>query len=171
MAGGSFIQTGYVENTGGTAQFSWGGLDPAESYTLELEFDDPEGLYIDGALFYAVNMNIVDYVPGGSYTEPLNVSQRLGVRDKFSTFSAGGLPTDHKCMPLCAWYSDLSVGGYFTLLRESEETPIRRYRYTARLAGAAPAVPEPATWAMLVAGFSLIGSALRVRRRPAPRHA
>lgn len=34
--------------------------------------------------------------------------------------------------------------------------------------GTAPAVPEPATWAMMIAGFGLAGAALRSRQRPAP---
>jgi len=33
-----------------------------------------------------------------------------------------------------------------------------------------PAVPEPATWAMMIAGFGLVGAAMR-RRRPAATHA
>ena len=31
--------------------------------------------------------------------------------------------------------------------------------------GASPAVPEPATWAMMLAGFGAIGTTLRMRRR------
>ncbi|HEY1154389.1 MAG TPA: PEPxxWA-CTERM sorting domain-containing protein, partial [Pseudolabrys sp.] len=34
--------------------------------------------------------------------------------------------------------------------------------------GTAPAVPEPATWAMMIAGFGLAGAAIRSRQRPAP---
>lgn len=34
-----------------------------------------------------------------------------------------------------------------------------------------PAVPEPATWAMMILGFGVIGSALRTRRRVAVRFA
>ncbi|MFN3371317.1 MAG: PEPxxWA-CTERM sorting domain-containing protein [Sphingomonadaceae bacterium] len=33
--------------------------------------------------------------------------------------------------------------------------------------GGTPGIPEPATWAMLIAGFGLVGSALRARRRVA----
>lgn len=36
--------------------------------------------------------------------------------------------------------------------------------FRARSLAAAPAVPEPGTWAMFIAGFALFGSALRVRR-------
>ena len=37
------------------------------------------------------------------------------------------------------------------------------------IAPVAPGVPEPATWAMLIGGFDLLGSTLRRRRRSAPR--
>ena len=37
--------------------------------------------------------------------------------------------------------------------------------YTVRLEGARVAVPEPATWAMLIAGFAAAGATLRQRRR------
>jgi hypothetical protein len=37
--------------------------------------------------------------------------------------------------------------------------------WTASFAGATPAVPEPATWAMMIVGFAMVGGALR--RRPA----
>ena len=33
--------------------------------------------------------------------------------------------------------------------------------------GAGTAVPEPATWTMMIAGFGLVGGALRRRRAPA----
>jgi hypothetical protein len=35
------------------------------------------------------------------------------------------------------------------------------------IAGQAPAIPEPASWALMIAGFGLVGSALR-RRAPLP---
>ncbi len=34
-----------------------------------------------------------------------------------------------------------------------------------RLAGTTPPVPEPATWAMMIAGFGLAGATMRVRAR------
>ncbi|KQT35179.1 hypothetical protein ASG29_03445 [Sphingomonas sp. Leaf412] len=45
-------------------------------------------------------------------------------------------------------------------------------RYTLRVVDAAAAVPEPATWLMMIAGFGLVGGMLRTRyrvtvRRPA----
>jgi len=39
------------------------------------------------------------------------------------------------------------------------------------IAAAAPAVPEPATWAMMIGGFGLAGAAMRRRARPAVRFA
>ncbi|HEU4968186.1 PEPxxWA-CTERM sorting domain-containing protein, partial [Sphingomonas sp.] len=47
---------------------------------------------------------------------------------------------------------------------------IRQVRLGA-FAGAIPSVPEPATWAMMIAGFGLIGGALRRRARATLRFA
>lgn len=38
---------------------------------------------------------------------------------------------------------------------------------TLGIEGVAPGIPEPASWAMLVGGFALVGGAMRVRRRAA----
>ncbi len=38
-----------------------------------------------------------------------------------------------------------------------------------RVLTAAPAVPEPATWAMMIGGFGLVGGAMRRRRKATPK--
>lgn len=50
------------------------------------------------------------------------------------------------------------------LLDRRPVRPLNELTLTGRLA--LPAVPEPASWAMLIAGFGLVGSVMR-RRRPA----
>lgn len=57
--------------------------------------------------------------------------------------------------------------GAFGFYNYSQE----RVEYAGITTAALPAVPEPATWAMLVAGFGLIGGTLRQRRQAGRRAA
>lgn len=63
------------------------------------------------------------------------------------------------------YYGYAQVGGSFLNQLAINTTPGASIR-TGEPAAAAP-VPEPATWAMMVAGFGLIGGALRSRRKQA----
>lgn len=59
--------------------------------------------------------------------------------------------------------------GSFRLTREPRNNPnvpdTRDFNYTVTISAVAAAVPEPATWAMLVLGFGAIGFALRRREQ------
>ena len=59
--------------------------------------------------------------------------------------------------------------GTFALTTEPRNNPsvpdMRDFNYTITIAPLAAAVPEPATWAMLVLGFGVVGFALRKRRK------
>jgi protoheme ferro-lyase len=46
----------------------------------------------------------------------------------------------------------------------TENGSISRVLFTYELGELAPGVPEPASWAMLIAGFGLTGAAMRRRR-------
>lgn len=60
-----------------------------------------------------------------------------------------------------------SQGTFFSSVAgPSSITSVANLRFSA-VVGAQDAVPEPATWGLMLAGFGLVGGALRVRRRTA----
>lgn len=68
-----------------------------------------------------------------------------------------------------AWTADPIVDNRPTELSFGLERPMKVQDYTARLIEpedepVAPGVPEPASWAMMIAGFALAGGAARGRR-------
>lgn len=80
---------------------------------------------------------IVPYNPG-AYSDPGNYN-------RFSVVSTNG------------------IGG-FSLIGDTVEGNVSIDNVRVNLEGMGSAVPEPATWAMMITGFGLAGSALRRRR-------
>lgn len=75
------------------------------------------------------------------------------------------------------WIQDYDETGYLSRFTFDTEEPLYAYAYFPSEIGGipfadAPSVPEPATWALLIAGFGIVGVALRdCRRRAAGRTA
>lgn len=78
---------------------------------------------------------------------------------------------DNPTIGLSGFSANLTTGtSYIAVLTGFANTDVGDWRLTIRGPGQATtggAVPEPATWAMLIAGFGVIGAATRVRRRRA----
>ncbi|MEZ5735103.1 MAG: PEPxxWA-CTERM sorting domain-containing protein [Novosphingobium sp.] len=69
---------------------------------------------------------------------------------------------------------DFGVGGQFSVQLRDEDFAIPgntnvTAKFTLLSESRTPAVPEPATWAMMLLGFGLIGGAMRSRKRQQPR--
>lgn len=68
--------------------------------------------------------------------------------------------------------SYLSIGSldhprYITKATFSSDSYFTLDDLTLGIEGVGPGIPEPASWAMLVSGFGIVGGAMRVRRRAA----
>ena len=100
---------------------------------------DTQSLYIDGLLVAGRAGDFSDAGHGNPFT--------IGYSSVFGGREFSGL------------IDEVSV--YDRELNASEVAAL----YAARLTGAASAVPETATWAMMIAGFGAIGGSLRQRRR------
>ena len=84
------------------------------------------------------------------------------------TFFNGGMPGDGACAAAyftggffnqCN-YSDASINAIFGVYFDPNERNVE----TWLVRGGNAAIPEPASWAMLIAGFGLIGAAMRRRK-------
>jgi hypothetical protein len=75
--------------------------------------------------------------------------------------SSGGC--GHPAFSFCAFVYDLGTGTPVFVEQSGSEGGWVAGTITA---GGGPVIPEPATWAMMIAGFGLVGASLR-RRRPA----
>lgn len=65
----------------------------------------------------------------------------------------------------------MTVGLFSSLATRSSDYGVGLDNVVVQLTAAAPAVPEPATWVAMIAGFALVGSALRRRSAMALRPA
>lgn len=139
------------------AKFTNDGL-PTGGVNLQLQFGASETRldYIGGGpTFYYRNYGIMlrhDSVISDFDTATLLTDQRLanlftGLAFNFSENGRNVLCQSNQD-PACVPISGYGVGGSATFLRLE-----------------AAAVPEPASWAMMISGFSAIGGAMRYRRR------
>lgn len=97
-------------------------------------------------------------VRGGSYSITLDLSQASTYTAPFLT-AAGGATIGAEAALITGMQNGRA---YFNV--HSTTFPGGEIR------GFLAAVPEPQTWALLIAGFGVIGSAMRRQRRPKPVH-
>jgi hypothetical protein len=91
----------------------------------------------------------------------------LGVRDNINSYANTGYVADLGGNPITL----RRLGMQFALSGTAPQNlwtenggSISRVFFSYELGTLGPAVPEPASWAMLIAGFGLIGAAMRRRR-------
>lgn len=90
--------------------------------------------------------------------------------DRSDLVVAGGVPTDHPLADYLAdsWhFAPRPTQGWWTLdMRGCPQPNVGSFAACAigEVAWGGPKVPEPATWALMIAGFGLVGAAARTRR-------
>ncbi|MGQ5701457.1 PEPxxWA-CTERM sorting domain-containing protein [Sandaracinobacteroides sp. A072] len=142
----------------------WAWANPCDAYggcgDIDLSYQSQFGWRLPTAAEFALRPTAMDFVFDGA-----NVPQ--GGSDAYgNTFQAGTPPGDAACAAAffsinythCDW-SNGADGLWY-----NPEQPGTFYYETLLVRdGGSPAVPEPATWAMLIAGFGMVGAALRRR--------
>lgn len=109
------------------------------------------------------NAGLLATLNGTTLTSEAALDRRINANASFDIASNGE-----------AYFNDGEVGDRLYLLDltngttvDKGELELRLTGLTAGLVGGTPAVPEPATWAMMILGFGITGAALRRRRGPA----
>lgn len=141
---------------GATQVASFGNLNPATgNFTDEYTFTIPAGT-LDGFIgsiglsFFQTNLEFGSITLNGQNV--FNVVSDSGLLEarNLTNFMTSGGPQNLVISGRAQ--NSASYGGFFTL---TEAT--------------AAAVPEPATWAMMLLGFGVVGAAMRRKRAPQPK--
>ena len=140
---------------GATQVGFFGNLNPATgNFTDEYTFTIPAGT-LDGFIgsiglsFFQTNLEF------GSIT--------LNGQNVFNVVSDSGLLEARNLTNF------LTSGGPQSLVINGRAQSLASYGGFFTLTEATPAVPEPATWAMMLLGFGVIGAAMRRKRAPQPK--
>ena len=130
---------------------------------LDLSFQGPLGWRLPTAVELLARPAPIDFSFAGA-----NVP--LGGASVEGTIFNGGMPGDGACAAayfragffnLCD-YDDAQIGLIFGVWHDPN--PNGRNVETWLVRGGNAAIPEPASWAMLIAGFGLVGAAMRRRK-------
>jgi PEP-CTERM motif len=124
-------------------------------------------LYLDGTLLnYACSSSMVGYCAVSDqfafdtdFAAPSNTVQKLEIDLYGGTAAFGGGPYSAAIDPMITLDSVYANQGYSLELSPNVTQD-----------SVAPSVPEPSTWAMLLAGFAALGFAYRAQRRGATAH-
>lgn len=118
-----------------------------------------------GLIDLLINFKIKDATPGAIVTLGMPVSEKgqsahIGVVSEDGTFESGWIPsyttTDGYGFNLLV-IGPLYAGG------ATQRDPFDMYDFMAK-GTQGPAVPEPATWALMILGFGAVGASVRRRR-------
>ena len=137
-----------------TFEFSYSGADFSGSGEFTSNDSKPDyyitgasgtanGSAITGVSFYAGASNLLDY-PGGPLTDQGGISFTTADGNAYNLFTQPG------------------QSGYFVISQKEDPWA---WAACATPVSFSVAVPEPATWAIMLTGFGLAGAGLRARRR------
>lgn len=163
--------------TAGTA--SAGAIIPAEatvtkSYTYVAEFSEGPYKQITGSFTATFNQLNLDYAP--SSTSAVEISLPAQYKKDFNAFITNGyLVFGSSCFgSVCIVRPDLlAYAGAFVVKADGGVQENYSFLYSVNkkdyiassfAVSEVSAVPEPATWALMLAGFAMVGGAIRYRR-------
>ena len=121
-----------------------------------LEFTNDGGV----ARFRGYDSNVgtwQDLIPAGGITYGNTYTLGIGLSGNTFTYSVGGATASFTADDPTASIASVILQGYNT------QTTLRSYDIVWDNLNATGAVPEPATWAMMIGGFGLLGGAMRRR--------
>lgn len=126
--------------------------------------DDARGyaFYDQDSFFLAKDYGPYEYRVDGGFAAVDYASPAFDVTSSFNGTSTDGYTYSHYMTP-----RQYTLGGVSVAIRGAN-TPFlipSSVTYATSVVGPAPQLPEPATWAMLLLGFGLIGTAVRQRTR------
>ncbi len=100
------------------------------------------------------------FLADGTVARSLKVAERCTLRSTYIVLDAD--PFDrHKVVDSAKW-----LGGISVLYSFEDETALHSEVSAGRITIKDDPIPEPSTWAMMLAGFAALGAVLRYSRRP-----
>jgi hypothetical protein len=120
--------------------------------------DDPTGDITREVL----TKGVVDpcFLADGTVAKSLKVSERCTVRSTYIVLDADPFDRNQR-VDSAKWLGGISVSYSF-----EDETALHSEVSGGRIIIKDDPIPEPSTWAMMLAGFAALGAALRYSRRP-----
>jgi hypothetical protein len=116
----------------------------------------------DGGLFTLSSLDFAEYWENGGY-------QPFSINVAFSWVLANGtLGSENRSFSTDGIYVPTTFTFNNGALKSFSFTPVGAVQFDNIVVNAAAAVPEPATWAMMIAGFGLVGGAMRRSSKSRP---
>jgi PEP-CTERM motif len=152
-----------------TSVQGWFGTTPVgrDKLVVSLHADAPAGL---GAVLASETIKVPDYLTGpqnGSWVGAFeNGAVTIGPGNYWASFTIDANdPNNCLCWMPANAPTNIAFGAYSNNFTGGNWRERELYFGFRVLGDAAGAVPEPASWALMIAGFGLIGGAMRVRTR------
>ncbi len=112
----------------------------------------------DGGLFTLGSIDFAEYWENGEY-------QPFSINVAFSWILADGtLGSESRSFGTAGVYVPTTFAFNNGPLKSFSWTPVGAVQFDNIIVNPAVAVPEPATWAMMIGGFGMVGAAMRRRR-------
>ncbi len=151
------VQNLTIQASGFTLQFGDGSVLPVEPVVLDFSVSFDNAASFGGTTSgLTVNSFNLPYALQYAYfagTDVLTVATNAGISS-----------CNNPASSFCTFISGISTTPTVSFLQQSTPTGGFWVAQTTSITSGSGAVPEPATWAMLITGFGLVGASMRRRR-------